>query len=147
MKKVKLYNVIFPVWMLFLVPAVWLISVPANFLIDSLVLFLGMCMLKMADKKVFYKKNILKFYLFGFLADFVGVAFLFLTVAVLDWSTMGDDLYLTIPALMLSAVCIFFFNYVITLRMYDKKTRRFLAVFFAIATAPYTFLIPTAWLY
>ena len=147
MKKVKLYNVIFPVWMLFLVPAVWLIAIPANFLIDSLVLFLGMCMLKMTDKKVFYKKNILKFYMFGFLADFVGVAFLFLTVAVLDWSTMGDDLYLTIPALMLSAVCIFFFNYVVTLRMYDKKTRRFLAVFFAIATAPYTFLIPTAWLY
>lgn len=147
MKNVKLYNVIFPMWMWFLVPTVWLISIPANFIIDSLVLLLGMGMLKMADKKMFYRKNILKIYLFGFLADFIGVAFLFLTVAVLDWSTMGDDLYLTIPALILSGACIFIFNYFISLRKYDKKTRRTLALLFAIATAPYTFLIPTGWLY
>ena len=60
---------------------------------------------------------------------------------------MGDDLYLTLPALVISAALIFVFNYFITLRKYDIKMRLKLALTFAVITAPYTFLIPSSWLY
>lgn len=36
-KDMKLYNVIFPIWMLFFLPPVRLVVLPANFVIDSLV--------------------------------------------------------------------------------------------------------------
>ena len=34
--KGKLYNVLFPMWMLILFPTTWLIILPGNFLIDSM---------------------------------------------------------------------------------------------------------------
>jgi len=36
MKKnqVKIYNLIFPIWLLWLIPATWIVVLPANFLID-----------------------------------------------------------------------------------------------------------------
>ena len=52
-KDVTLYNVIFPFWMLLLIPQVWLIVLPGNFLIDSLVLIISMFALKMDNKKQF----------------------------------------------------------------------------------------------
>ena len=36
----KLYNVLFPLWFLLLVPISWLIVIPANFVIDPLALLL-----------------------------------------------------------------------------------------------------------
>jgi len=39
----KLYNVLFPIWMFYFLPTVvWLILLPGNFLIDSLVLLAAM---------------------------------------------------------------------------------------------------------
>ena len=55
-KNNKLYNIIFPVWMLWLFPIVWLIVIPGNFIIDSLVLLANMYVLKISNKKEFYKK-------------------------------------------------------------------------------------------
>ena len=40
--RVKLYNVLFPVWMLMMFPGMWLIILPGNFIIDSLVLLITM---------------------------------------------------------------------------------------------------------
>ena len=48
-KQTKLYNVLFPVWMLMLFPQMWLMVLPGNFLIDSLVLVIAMYILKMAE--------------------------------------------------------------------------------------------------
>ena len=56
-KNVTLYNVIFPFWMLYLFPVMWLVIIPSNFLIDSLVLIISMFALKIADKKQFYKSQ------------------------------------------------------------------------------------------
>ena len=58
MKDVKLYNVLFPIWMLMLIPSLWLIVLPGNFLIDSLVLLIFMHCVKLEQRKVFYKKHI-----------------------------------------------------------------------------------------
>ena len=142
----KLYNVLFPVWMLVLFPAVWIVVLPGNFIIDSLVLFLGMRVLNISDKKTFYKKSIFKIFCFGLLSDLIGSAILFLFLA-LELVTRGDELYVTIPAVLLSAAMIFVFNYFVTFKAIPKEERLKLSLTFAVITAPYTFLIPTAWLY
>ena len=60
---------------------------------------------------------------------------------------MGDELYITLPGLLIAAALIFVFNYFITFRKADKKLRLWMPVIFAVFTAPYTFLTPSAWLY
>ena len=77
-KEVRLYNVLFPLWFLMIFPAAWLIVLPGNFLIDSLVLLISLRVLKIADRKSWYKRHILPIFGFGMLADVIGAAFLFL---------------------------------------------------------------------
>lgn len=145
-KEIKLYNVLFPIWLLMLFPACWLFIIPGNFIIDSLVLIISMYALKINDKKQFYKKNILKIFIFGFLSDIIGSLFLLL-MFVLEIGQMGDEPYLTIPGLLISAGLIFVFNYFITFKKIDKKLRFKLSIIYTIITAPYTFLIPMSWIY
>jgi len=73
-KEVRLYNVIFPVWMMFLFPQIWLIALPGNLVIDVLVLAVTLKVLGHPNKWAVVKKLWWKFWLLGFLADFVGVA-------------------------------------------------------------------------
>ncbi len=146
-KDVKLYNVLFPFWMLVLFPQVWLIVLPGNFIIDSLVLLISMRILKIGDKKQWYKKYILKIYVFGIISDLIGSVYMLLMTAVFQVGVMGDELYLTIPALMISASLIFVFNYFVTFGKIDQQLRFKLSLIFAVVTAPYTFLIPSSWLY
>lgn len=146
-KGVKLYNVLFPFWMILLFPQMWLIILPGNFIIDSLVLLISLFALKITDKKQWYKKHILKIYIFGMLADIVGSAYMLFMMIVCEIGSMGDELYLTLPALVISAVLIFVFDYFISFRKIDQKLRLKLSLIFTVVTAPYTFLIPSSWLY
>ena len=146
-KDIKLYNVLFPFWMLMLFPQVWLIVLPGNFIIDSLVLLLGMIFLKVEERKQYYKQNIFKIFWIGILSDVLGSAFMLIMMIVFEVGHMGDDLYLTIPALVISAVSIFILNYFFTFRNDNAKLRLKMALIFAIVTAPYTFLVPSSWLY
>ena len=146
-KEVKLYNVLFPFWMLLLFPQLWLIVIPGNFIIDSIVLIVSMFLFKISDKKDFYKKNILKIFSFGMVSDIIGSAYMLIMMIGLQIGRMGDELYLTLPALIISASCIFILNYFITFRNLSKGMRFKLALIFAIITAPYTFLVPSSWLY
>lgn len=146
-RTVKLYNVLFPLWMLLLFPQMWLVVLPGNWLIDSLVLVAAMFALKLTEKWSFYKRHILSIYGFGMLADVIGAAYMFLLTWKFEVGTMGDEPYLTIPALILSAILIFVFNYFVSFRKEDKKIRWAMSLIFAIATAPYTFLVPSSWLY
>ena len=149
MKKsdVKLYNVLFPFWMLLLFPQMWAIVLPGNFIIDSIVLIISMFALKITEKKRFYKRHIFQIWGFGMLSDIIGAAYMFLLMWAFEVGSMGDELYLTIPALIISAALIFVSNYFVTFRKSDKALRLKLALTFAIVTAPYTFLIPSSWLY
>lgn len=151
-KEIKLYNVLFPVWMLILFPVTWLVVIPGNFVVDSLVLLICMKALKIDDKKAFYKKHILKIFAFGFLADIIGSACMFGGLLLSDYSNlaelvMGDEFILTIPGLLVTAGLIFVLNYFLSFRKCEKPLRLKLALTFAIATAPYTFLIPSSWIY
>lgn len=147
MKTTKLYNVLFPFWMLLLFPQLWLIVLPGNFIIDSLVLLTSLYILKIADKKQWYKQHIVKIFAFGMLSDIVGAAYMLFLMIVFEVGRMGDELYLTLPALVISGVLIFVFNYCITFKEAEKGVRLKLAITFAIVTAPYTFLVPSSWLY
>ena len=144
---VKLYNVLFPFWMILLFPQIWLIVLPGNFIIDSIVLIISMTLLKIANKKQWYKRHIIKIYLFGMLSDIIGAGYMLLLMTVFDVGRMGDELYLTAPALVISSVLIFILNYFITFKKSDKLLRLKLSIIFAVVTAPYTFLIPSSWLY
>ena len=76
----------------------------------------------------------------------MGSAFmLFMTMA--GFGRMGDELYLTIPALVISAVWIFALNYYISFRECELRKRIILSITYALITAPYTFLVPSPWLY
>ena len=147
MKTTKLYNVLFPFWMLLLFPQLWLIVLPGNFIIDSLVLIASLYILKIADKKQWYKKHIVKIFAFGMLSDIIGAAYMLFLMLAFEVGRMGDELYLTLPALTISAILIFVFNYCITFKKAEKDLRLKLAITFAIVTAPYTFLVPSSWLY
>ena len=76
----KLYNVLFPLWFLLLVPISWLIVIPANFVIDLLALLLAMKLLRMPDIGKNLKSAVLKSWLAGFAADLVGGGAMFLSV-------------------------------------------------------------------
>ena len=143
----RLYNVLFPFWMILLFPEVWLIVLPGNFIIDSIVLIISMFALHMADKKQFYKKNILKIFGIGMLSDIIGSAYMLLLVLGFQIGRMGDELYLTLPALVISGVLIYILNYFISFKKCDRKERIRLSLIFALVTAPYTFLIPSSWMY
>lgn len=146
-KKNKLYNVLFPVWFLFIYPIAWIVIIPANFLIDSLVLIMGMFILKLENKKQFYKRSILKVFIFGFLADIIGALFLFVMVFLLEIGITGDEIYLTLPAVLLSGVMIFIFNYFITFKKENKNVKFKLALILTLITAPYAIMIPLNWIY
>ena len=85
--------------------------------------------------------------MFGLLADIIGSAFIFLLVFVFELGIVGDELYLTIPGVLVAGIMIFVFNYFVTFKKIDKQLRFKLSLIYAIVTAPYTFLIPTAWIY
>ncbi len=72
-------NVIFPTWFISALPSfLWLIIIPANFLVDSLVLYFWMKARKIENKTQIWKKSILRIWIFGFLSDFLASAILML---------------------------------------------------------------------
>lgn len=147
----KFNNVIFPIWLLWLIPTVWIIIIPGNFIIDSLVLIISMKLFKIVCKKEFYKKHIFKIFIFGMISDIIGSLFIFLLLNIfeniIDLGITGDELLITAPGLILASILIFILNYFITFRKLEKRLRFKFSLIFAIVTAPYTFLIPTSWIY
>ena len=145
-KETRLYNVLFPLWLLIFIPQAWLIILPGNFIIDSLVLIISMAVLKFTDRFQFYKKHIFMIFGFGMVSDIIGAG-LMLLANFAGISGRGDELYITLPATIITAALIYIANYYVTFRKLEKPSRFKLALIFAIVTAPYTFLIPLSWIY
>ena len=146
-KDIRLNNVLFPFWMLILFPPMWLLILPGNLIIDSLVLLVCMKVLKIEQRFNFYKSTILKIFCIGMFSDIIGSAYMFMMMVGFEIGNMGDELYLTLPALFISAILIFVLNYFISFRKCEKLIRLKMSLTFAIATAPYTFLVPSSWWY
>ena len=147
-KEIRLNNVLFPIWMLLMFPASWLIVIPGNFIIDSAVLLIAMIALNLENKKVFYKKHILKVFLFGFIADIIAAAIMLLMFTLFEiGGGLADGPLLTVPGVLIASALIFVFNYFFSFNKDEKKARLRLALILAITTAPYTFMIPSSWIY
>lgn len=144
-KETRLYNVIFPLWMLLMMPQMWLAVIPANFVADSLVLLIAMYALRIDGKKDFYKKTVLKVFMSGMLADITG-ALLLLGGVLIGLGSRGDEWYMTVPAIIISAAGIFVLDYFFSFGKCTGKERIRLSLIFAVCTAPYTFLIPSSWM-
>lgn len=168
MKKITLYNIIFPIWFLLFLPPVTMITLIGNFIIDSLVIMACFFVFRLGNiqnnLKTFYKKSILKVWVFGFLADIMGAAILFLLGIFGDFLGLPNELItginydpfshpaavaIIIFSMLISAVFIFIFNYKFTFKkqIEDKKLRLKVAITIAIVTIPWTFLLPTKWFY
>lgn len=146
-KNVRLYNVLFPVWMLVTLPVVWYLVIPGNFIIDSIVLLIAVKLLKIENPSKFYRRHIVPVFALGFLADLLAAAPMWLGVYLELGGAYGDSPLLTIPGVLIAAVLIYGFDYFLSFRKLEKPLRKRLALTFAIATAPYTFLIPSKWIY
>jgi len=168
MKEVKLYNIIFPIWMLIFFPPIIFISLAGNFIIDSLVILVCIYLFKLAvdskEVKIIYKKSIIKVWLFGFLADIIGAIILFILgimgeylglsyefTSAVNFDPFSNPLAVAtiVFAMLVSALFIFLFNYKITFKelIADNSTRLKVALTVAIVTMPWTFLLPTKWFY
>lgn len=166
----RLYNLIFPIWLIWLFPITWIVILPANFVVDLSVILLTLKFMNISDKKIIAKKVIIKVWLFGFLADFIGTGCLFMANVIdfNDETELGRWWYENISnavsfnpyssifavlcilgSVLISAYFIYFFNMKFSFKnsnlTYEAKKR--LALSLAVFTAPYLFFIPTAWIY
>ena len=163
----RLYNVLFPIWLLVFFPSyLWLILIPANYLIDRIVLKWSLG--DMQDKGVFCRKNTWKICLAGFLGDFVGAIALFFVSQLLSGfggdgtsflEKVGDGIMfdpftnilsvlIVIGTIALSAVCIYKLDKKLLgkTELNQEQIKR-AAIRLAIFTAPYVYLIPTRLFY
>lgn len=169
-KEIKLNNVIFPIWMMWLFPPIALLALVGNFVIDSIVILVAFAIFKVVKSTglsigQLYKKSILKVWFFGFLADIVGAIMLFVVMLILEVGiNRADDIingicynpftniigfFIVAAAVALAVVLIWIFNYYIVFDklIEDSKIRLKVALTIAIVTMPWTYLIPTQWLY
>lgn len=172
MKKnsIKLYNMIFPIWLLCLIPITWLVVLPANFLIDLLVVVLTMKYLKVKDIKINAKSVILKVWIFGFIADFIGTISMVMAnlinfnyetqlgkwwyhnisnaVSYNPFESIYSILWVT-ACVIITAFFIYLFNYKFCLKKLNlsNEQKKKIALSLAIFTAPYLFYLPTVWFF
>ncbi len=154
MKKscLKLYNVMFPIWFFFLYPTfLWLLILPVNFGVDSLVLFLGAKKLQPENRLQLWKKTIWKIWGFGFISDFIGAAISLCVMLLTDMCfpqlntvLFPGSVLLALPGVAVAGLLIYYFNRYICFRKSELTEEQIhkLCLWLAVFTAPYTMLIP-----
>lgn len=151
-KKVKLYNILFPIWLFWLWPTVaWLLILPVNFIVDSLVVYFAAKWNRLEDKVKVWKQSILKVWVIGFISDFIGAALILILMILIDYSGFAWDTFhfpgttlMSIPGVALSGVLIYHLNKRFSFTKCDLNVEqiRKLSLALAIFTAPYAMLIP-----
>ena len=154
-KDITLYNIIFPMWSvyfygMFFVP-LWLILLPANFVVDSLVLFLLFWKLKLPEKKQLYWKGIWKTWGFGFLADVLASSLM----VFISWTNIlpfneympissAPAFLFTTAGVVLAGFLIYFFHikWVWKKAELEAGQKRKIALGMAVLTAPYLMYLP-----
>jgi len=154
-RDIKLYNIIFPMWSIyfygmFFIP-LWMILLPANFIVDTLVLLLLFWRLKLPEKKKLYWKGIWKTWGFGFLADVLASALM----VFISWTNiLPFNEYLpisSVPAFLfttfgvvLAGVLIYLFHMKFVWRKTEiaEKDKKKIALGMAVLTAPYLMYLP-----
>ena len=156
-RSIRLYNVMFPIWFFFFLPPIWLVMLPVNFGVDTLVLMLSARRQQVEDRKALWKKHILPVWGIGFLGDLIGAGLVFLIYLVVAESPLVDTwmnpvlfpgtTIISIPGVVLAGVMIYILNRKLTFRKstLDAAVIHKLCLHLAVFTAPYTMLIPLYW--
>ena len=163
-QSITLYNILFPVWLLVWIPSpLWLLLIPLNFVIDYVVLYKSLP--DSVSRKAFCNTYAWKICAAGFAADFIGSLFL-LAAFMITSSHKLDSLrainhglglnpfenavsfLIVVVAILLAAYCIYRFDLHILKRAgLPEEQGRKSALWLAVATAPYLFLLPSEILY
>lgn len=163
----KLYNILFPFWLLVFFPSyLWLILIPANYLIDRIVLSWSLG--DIPSKSLFCRKHNWKICLAGFLGDFVGaITLYFISIILVGWGGDGTSflekagdaimfepfanilaVLIVIAAIALSGFCIYKLDiWVLGKTELNPEQIKRAAIRLALFTAPYLYLIPGRWFY
>lgn len=160
----RLYNVLFPIWILIFFPQVLAIVIPGNLIVDAAVLLIALAAMRHRAKGAVIRKCWWKVWLLGFAADLIGAAWMVLGWFVTSWvpsldSSLGKILYNPFghPAAFLwTAAGVAIAGWVIFLldrrvfrsvpELTSRQSTR-LALTFAIVTAPWLFFLPLYSLY
>ena len=137
----------------------WLILIPANYLIDRIVLSWSLG--DYESKNLFCRKHTWKICIAGFAADFIGSSIIIFrdlykpffpqeTILAINYAVYGTPfassagLIVFLLAILIAGICVYFFDRLILIRAgLEKHTAVRIAVLMAVITAPYTILIPT----
>lgn len=150
-KEVRLYNVMFPIWFMYLlITPFWLILLPINFAVDSLVIYCSASEQNIDNRKDLWKKSIASVWGFGFLSDFLGAAVTFIISLVLDampnviLPPFTGNTLISIPGLILAGLLIYWLNLKFSFKNSGLEPQQIKKLCFHLAlwTAPYTMLIP-----
>ena len=166
-RKTRLYNILLPIWLIIFLPTwLWLLLIPANYLIDRVVLRWSLG--DMPEKGLFCRNHTWKICLAGFAGDFAGAVLLFalnqlmygLNDNVNSFISKAADgimfnpfsnvlsLIIVIVAIVLSAVCIYKLDQSILIKTgLDIDQAKKSAIRLAVITTPYVYLIPSKWFY
>ena len=159
----RLYNVLFPIWILIFFPQVLAIVIPGNLIVDAAVLLIALAAMRHRAKGAVLRRCWWKVWLLGFAADLIGAAWMVLGWFVTSWvpsldSSLGKILYNPFghPAAFLwtaAGVAIAgWFIFLLDRRVFrsvpeltSRQSTR-LALTFAIVTAPWLFFLPLYYL-
>lgn len=159
-------DIILPTWVFWVFPIFWPFIIPIVIVLYSIVMWLFMLYLKIDKTLKTIKKTIIKVSFFGFLCDLIVLGFIFLIVteviklinSATDFYYWFDKIYikslernsfsnvfefLTMSsAILLSRVINYKLNkrYSFSKLDTDEETKKKLALYMAIFTAPYIFL-------
>ena len=159
-KPVRLYNILLPIWLLWIFPQVWLVILPGNLLIDCAVLLLALAALRIRAKRPVLRRVWWRLWLNGFLADGAGVAWMVLgmfsaasgegwwaeNLTPITGSPFRTPLALawTLIGVAVAGVCIWFLDRRALRRCpeLDGRQRHIATLALAVVTAPWLFLVP-----
>ena len=159
-KPVRLYNILLPIWLLWIFPQVWLVILPGNLLIDCAVLLLALAALRIPAKRPVLRRVWWRLWLNGFLADGAGVAWMVLgmfsaasgegwwaeNLTPITGSPFRSPLALawTLIGVAVAGVCIWFLDRRALRRCpeLDGRQRHIATLALAVVTAPWLFLVP-----
>ena len=165
MKKIRLYNLILPIWFLIWWPSyLWLVLIPLNYLVDSAVIYFVLKLQGHEDVKALTLQHSWQTCLIGFFSDFVGLGIMFgISVlggqfgffdAVIDalmWNPFSNigALLIVLLSIFVSGLLIYWLNKKFMMNTLDisEENKSQLALYLAIATAPYLYLLPTVLFY
>ena len=135
----KLYNILLPIWILVFWPSpLWLILIPANYLIDRIVLRWSLG--EMPEKGAFCRKHTWKICIAGFVSDLIGACVMF--GVFMCSALIGDE------SPVKPLICI----YLIDKKLLGKagltvEQAKKSALRLALITAPYLYFFPSELIY